>query len=295
MKLHSLMQQFFASRALSTSKRTLENYHYYLDPLDASPLSSYTITEITPEDLEIFLAAQAPRKSITTIRGFHTALVMLCNFALERRYLSASPMQFIRKPRSPRRVPDYFTDSQVRDLLAAVNNRRDRAIILMLLDTGVRRSELLAVDVKDTEFATGFVLIHGKGNKDRYVAIGTQTTAALQEYLLDHPKRGALFRNSRTESRLRKEGLRSMLQRVKARAGLECRANPHKFRHSFARFYLLRGGDLETLRAILGHEDIRLTSRIYAHFLREGIKEKHRQCSPVDFGQWEQEKLWPSP
>jgi len=221
------------------------------------------------------------------LQGFHTALSALFNFAVEQGYLATSPVKAIKQPKANARVPDYFSDAQVRALLGACGCRRDRAILLTLLDTGLRRAELLNLNVEDLDFDEGFILVRsGKGNKDRYVPFGQRCGSALKELLLDHPGQGALFRN-RTNKRLQSGGLRSMLLRLKEQAGLDCRVHPHKFRHTFARLYL-KTGDLETLREILGHEDIRITSNTYARFLRAGLKEKHRRCSPVDTHNWEQ-------
>jgi site-specific recombinase XerD len=287
--LAHLIEAFIHSRTLHVAARTIEWYHYTLGPL-AESLGDRPVASISTADIESFLARMSPGRSPRTLQSFYTAIVALCNWAVERGHLAANPTAPIHPPdphRHRRHIPDTFSDAQVRALLAACQERRDRAILLVLLDCGLRRNELLGLDLEDTDFDDGFLLVHGKGNKDRYVPIGSRALAAVREYLLGHPGHGALFLN-RHRRRLEKGGLRSMLSRIKARAGLECRVHPHKFRHTFARCYLAGGGDLETLRAILGHEDIRLTSQVYAHFLRGGLKDKHRRCSPVNHHQWEQ-------
>lgn len=296
MKVAELVHQFIASRELAGLRpRTLEWYHYNLDPL-VQTLGDRSIQQLTGEDLETFLAGQAHGRSLRTLEGFFTALTVLFNWAVERGYLSTNPMRILKSPgrqrRKQKKIPDVFNDAEIRALLMACDNRRDRAILLILLDTGLRRDELLGLNVEDVDFAEGFLLIRGgKGGKDRYVPVGNTTIAALREILLEHPGNGTLFRN-RFGDPLEKGGLRSMLNRLKERAGLTCRVHPHKFRHTFARNYLRRGGDLESLRDILGHEDIRITAEIYSSFTRGGLKEKHRACSPVDNANWEQQELW---
>jgi site-specific recombinase XerD len=286
-----LIEAFINSRTLHVAPRTVEWYNYTLTPLAAS-LGDRPVDQVTTADIESFLARMSPGRSPRTLQSFYTAIVALCNWAVERGHLASNPTSPIHPPdpdRHRRHIPDYFSDAQIRALLAACQYRRDRAILLVLLDTGLRRNELLGLDVEDVDLQAGFLLVHGKGNKDRYVPIGSRALAAVQEYLIGHPGRGPLFLN-RHHRRLRAGGLRSMLSRIKQRSGLGCRVHPHKFRHTFARAYL-EHGDLETLRAILGHEDIRLTSQVYAHFLRGGLKDKHRRCSPVDHHQWEQATL----
>jgi site-specific recombinase XerD len=289
LKLEMLINHFIASKALSVSPRTLEWYHYNLGPL-ADALGQYNAVQVTTEDLEAFLASQAPGRSARTLEGFHTALRALFNWALERGKIFTNPMAPIKGRRARRKIPEIFSNAQIRDLLAAAGNRRDRAILLILLDTGLRRNELLSLDIEDLDLEEGWLKIHGKGDKDRFVPIGDIAGAALGEMLLDHPRTGPLFLNCHG-LRLQKGGLRAMLLRLRDQARLSCRVHPHKFRHTFARNYLQRG-DLESLRDILGHEDIRITAEIYGSFTRARLKEQHRRCSPVDHANWEQLELW---
>lgn len=291
MTLNDLISQFLASRALSVRPRTMEWYHYNLDPL-ADTLGQRSLDQVTIQELEAFLACQAQGRSPQTVKGFYTAINTLFNWAVQRNHLPSNPVKKIPNPkrRLPKKIPEVFTDAEVRALLTAVDNRRDRAILLTLLDTGIRRHELLALDVKDADFQEGFLLVHGKGDKDRYVPIEPTALDALREMLIEHPKHGPLFRN-RYGQRLQPLGLRSMLLRLKRRAGLECRVHPHKFRHTFARNYL-KWGDLESLRDILGHATIAITSEFYASFIRGHLKEKHRRCSPVENLHWGQPQLW---
>lgn len=294
MKLDDAITQFLASKSLTVRSRTVEWYKYCLRPL-ADALGNRPIKKIRTEELEAFLARQAMGRSPKTQESRYTALKTFFRWAIERGHLSgeSSPMNGIASPhrKRERKIPEVYTDREIRALLRAVDNRRDRAILLTFLDTGVRRDELLSLDVPDADFDDGFLKVRGKGGKERFVPIEAKALAALREMLLEHPGHGALFRTHRTGSRLQHGGLRSMLLRLKSAARLTCRVYPHKFRHTFARNYL-KHGDLESLREILGHEDITTTSRFYASFLRGSLKEKHRRCSPVELSNWNQERLW---
>ena len=290
MMLIKLINQFIISKSLTVRPRTLEWYHYNLKPLSQA-LGQNVATQVTTEDLETFLASQAPGRSQRTLEGFYTALHALFAWALERGHIPANPMTSIKRPHARRMLPEIFSDDQIRALLRAADNRRDRAILLVFLDTGLRRNELIHLDVENLDPEGGFLLVFdGKGGKDRYVPIGEAATAALREMLIDHPRTGPLFQNCYGQ-RLKAGGLRSMLLRIRERAGLTCRVHPHKFRHTFARNYLRRG-DLESLRDILGHEDIRITAEIYGSFTRARLKEQHNRCSPVDHAAWEQLDPW---
>lgn len=291
MKLKELVTRFLAAKQLSVRARTLEWYHYNLDPL-AEVLGEREVEELSTEDLEGFLAGQYEGRSPKTQEGFYTALNTFIRWLQGRGYLERSPMNGIKSPRKRRRqtkIPEIFTEAEIRAMLRAVGNRRDRAVLLTLLDTGLRRAELLRLDVKDVDFAEGFLKVHGKGGKDRFVPIESESLHAIREYLMDHPRHGPLWQN-RFGERFQAGGLRSMLNRLKKKAGLTCPVHPHKFRHTFARYYL-KSGDLESLREILGHADIRITAETYGTFLKGWIKEKHRRCSPVSNGNWDQAGL----
>jgi len=289
MTVKELVSIFMASRKVVVRPKTLAWYEYTLTPL-VTALGDRAVADVRPEDLERFLAGQREGRSDATMRDFHMALRALFNFAEHRGYVKRSPMQFVPRPKRPPTVPVTYSDAEIRALLSAARSQRDRAIVLTLLDTGLRASELLGLEVRDLDLTEGWILVRGgKGGKDRWVPIGDTVMAALRELLseTDHPGSGLVFRG-RDGRRLQLGGLRALLLRLKERAGLDCPVYAHKFRHTFAKLYLQRGGDLESLREILGHADVTTTSRHYACFLRDGLKAKHRACSPVDHGRFDQ-------
>jgi site-specific recombinase XerD len=170
--------------------------------------------------------------------------------------------------------------------LLAVASRRDRLIIALLLDTGLRLSELAGLRVGDL-LPDGYLRVRGKGGKERLVPLGTVTEARLPDYLAHGRPRPVgrdvdhifLARDGRPLSPV---AIQHALRRLGRRAGLTgVRTNPHTFRHTFAKLYLLNRGDLFSLQRILGHTTLDMVRR-YVNLDTGEVKRQHAQASPVD-------------
>jgi integrase/recombinase XerD len=166
---------------------------------------------------------------------------------------------------------------------------RDEAIILLLLDTGVRAAEFCALSIEDLDLMSGKLQIkHGvkggaKGGGGRSVYLGKVSKKALWRYLEKHPYRedseAPLFLSYRN-GRMTPNSLRHLIKSLAGKMGIE-KCHPHRFRHTFAISYLRSGGDVFTLQAILGHKSLEMTKH-YARIAEVDLAEAHRKASPVD-------------
>ncbi|MFZ5916090.1 MAG: tyrosine-type recombinase/integrase [Chloroflexota bacterium] len=175
---------------------------------------------------------------------------------------------------------------------------RDRAIVLVLVDTGIRAGELVGLKMKDLSLREGEIRAFGKDQEERLVPIGRQAIKALTRYLEsrhDHGNNRPVFISKHTDEALTVHGLRQILKRLARRAGLEERIYTHLFRHTFSQRWMTDGtdgGDLESLRLALGHNQLS-TTRIYAGLQIEEVKRKHQKLSPANrLLQAEQLRLW---
>lgn len=164
---------------------------------------------------------------------------------------------------------------------------RDRAILLLLLDTGIRAGECARLLVGDLDFATGDVAIRrfGTGRKThgRHVRVSARTAAALWDYLSQRPTPrpdDPLFLSTRTKRALDRNRLANLIEDLGARAGVSD-AHPHRLRHTFAIEYLRNGGDIYTLQSLLGHSELDMVKR-YLALARADLADAHRRASPVD-------------
>ena len=161
---------------------------------------------------------------------------------------------------------------------------RDRAIILFLLDTGVRAQELCDLLVGDVDMESGAAQVRrGKGDKGRTVYLGVIARAALWKYV-----KGRRFRDSQdalfataTDGPIERNALRKMLRAAGKRAEVTEPVTPHRFRHTFAITYLRNGGDVFTLQQMLGHATMEMVRR-YLALAQEDMAAAHRRASPAD-------------
>lgn len=162
-----------------------------------------------------------------------------------------------------RRLPTWLTDAERKRLLNVEMAARDRAIVTLFLYSGLRCNELRMLDVEDLDFEEMTVLVRfGKRSKQRLVPLHAEAAAALSEHLGGRTA-GPVFLSER-KLRISLRRLRSLVKGLGQQAGLRKDLHPHALRHSFAVALLEANVDLETIRDLLGHEDIKTTS-IYLH------------------------------
>jgi site-specific recombinase XerD len=203
--------------------------------------------------------------------------------------LPSNPLRAVPLPRVPERLVPSLRDPEIIALLRAVDGsrdpERDRAIVLLLLDTGVRVSEAASVRVGDLDLVEGRCRVFGKGGKERLVPIGRRARKALRIWLSHrHGVRDddPLFTGSGGR-RLTARGVYQLVHRLASRAELQTRCSPHVLRHTFARSFLTNGGDVFSLQRILGHSpsSIQVTRR-YVDLVDDDLRAVHRAASPAD-------------
>jgi integrase/recombinase XerD len=202
--------------------------------------------------------------------------------------LEKSPAGRVRSARLPRRLPRPWTREDVRRLLEAPFDgpagARDRAMLETLYGAGLRVSELVFLRLSQLNLDGGYVVVIGKGNKERPVPIGAPAREALRAYL-DGPRAALLaerasphvFVTARGRA-MSRQGFWKLLGRRALALGLPA-VSPHRLRHSFATHLLEGGADLRAVQAMLGHADI-ATTQIYTDVARARLRELHRRFHP---------------
>jgi integrase/recombinase XerC len=197
----------------------------------------------------------------------------------------------IRTPKQEKRLPRYLEVEQIEKLFSNCDTTtllgaRDRAILETLYSTGIRVSELVALNLGDVDFGTNVVRVRGKGRKERIVPIGPGAVKAILHYLdmrraAIPPGRGdteALFINKHSQ-RLSTRSVRRKLDKYLLNAGLDLSVSPHTLRHSFAAHMLQRGADLRSLQELLGHQSLS-TTQIYTHLTGNKLREDYEKSHP---------------
>lgn len=245
---------------------------------------------ITPEIIRgLITHLQASGVSAFTTRGYVQVVKGLFTWLENEGYIEYNPIRRVKLPKTPRYVVRPLEEDQVRSLLAAIDPRtatgsRDLAILLLLLDTGMRLGELAGLTLAQGELALrdGMLKVFGKGARERLVPVGGTAQNALRRYLHLHRPQAfaaALFLGSSGQP-LTSEGIRQAIRRVSQRAGVPG-VHPHRLRHTAAVTFLRAGGDVFALQRILGHSTLAMT-RNYVTLTDTDIKAAHLRASPAD-------------
>lgn len=229
------------------------------------------------------LSAASTARCLAAVRGLH-------RYLLSDDLARHDPTENVESARGWKRLPKTLSSDDVETLLlqperTSVLGIRDRAMLELMYATGLRVSELVGLTLQNINLERGFLVVMGKGSKERAVPLGEAAVTALNEYLsaaratlLDGRESDSLFISSK-----RRQITRQMLwERIKLyarKAGITKPLSPHVLRHSFATHLLDNGADLRAVQAMLGHADIS-TTQIYTHVSRERLRKVHEKYHP---------------
>ncbi len=229
------------------------------------------------------LAPRSRARLLAALRGFF-------KFMVRDGHLNESPVANLTSPRLRRHLPAVLSVGEVERLLAQPNltlplGQRDAAMLELLYATGLRVSELITLTVGRVNLEVGFLVVVGKGSKERIVPMGEVATEAVRRYVLESRPRmlkgrvsEILFVTNRRKAMTR-QGFWKLLKKYGRQANLQKSLTPHTLRHSFATHLLERGADLRSVQTMLGHADIS-TTQIYTHVASERLKKVHQQYHP---------------
>jgi integrase/recombinase XerC len=228
-------------------------------------------------------------RKLATLRSFY-------KFLVKRSQVSSNPVVAVRTPKQEKKLPRFLEYAEVQKLLETppVNSwlgARDRAILETLYSTGIRVSELVALNMDDIDFLGEVVHIRGKGKKERISPIGSSALQVIQHYMEFRNKRAqnnsnfdskVLFVNKHGR-RLSTRSVRRKMDKYLKMAGLDPAISPHTLRHSFATHMLNNGADLRSVQELLGHQSLS-TTQIYTHLTTKKLKEVYENAHPRNNG-----------
>jgi integrase/recombinase XerD len=285
------------AQARRLSPHTLEDYNRTFNKL-LKFTNDPPISKLTPPILRNFLIAQPV--SAKTLLNIHVAISALFTWLIQENLVQENPMRQVARPKPEKRTISPFTETDLKLLISSLNKSRsytcksktvqnarptairDRAIVLLLLDTGLRATELCTARILDLDLKNRRLKVFGKGSKERILPFSPRTGQALWRYLTtrpDDPLDRPLFLTQQSLPMTR-DRLLKLLNHLGDRAGVP-NCHPHRFRHTFAILYLRNGGDPFTLQLILGHSDISTVKR-YLTIAQSDLDAQHRLNSPVD-------------
>lgn len=266
--------------------KTLDWYRWHLGRaqkwLEDAP-EWHALDILTPEGLQAYY--RSTRNLAKTTRRHMVAALQAFGAWLEKEHGLANPAKRLKKPRPTKELPKVLSPTELLRLLAVLDDEspRERALVLLFLDTGLRVSEVASLKRADVDVAAGQLTVRcGKGNKGRVVFFFVQCGNALAEYLATHDHEAVFVgeRRGRSPDPLTDNGIRQILRRLAARHGFTD-LSPHTLRRTCGTELAANGVDLSTIADQLGHEEV-TTTRMYTRLADVRRREVLRRASPVD-------------
>ena len=269
------------------SKNTIENYTFDIEKLvlflhqheiQVSPIS------ITEETVQQFIYEISSKVNARSQSRIISGLKSFFNYLVFEDYRKDTPLELIEVPKTGRKLPDTLATEEIDALISAIDlstpeGERNRAMLETLYGCGLRVSELVGLKISDLFFEEGFIKIHGKGNKERFVPIGELAEKYITIYKetirvhtpIQKGFEDTLFLNRRGRQ-LTRAMIFTIINNLADLIELNKKISPHTFRHSFATHLLENGSDLRSIQLMLGHESI-TTTEIYVHLDRKFLKQ----------------------
>jgi len=209
----------------------------------------------------------------------------------ERRIIDRSPFATLKTPSIPKTIIKPLTAEQIQQMLECCPDYflgvRDKTIVLLFYDSGLRRSEAVNIKLDDVDIKNGIIKVMGKGAKERRVAIGEETRRALTMYLLrrtdSQPWLFVTRDRAKDPEKMSPRAIYLVVKRLMQRAGITgVKLGPHTLRHSFATASIRNGANLFYVQSLLGHSTLNMTRRYAATVDSEEAIKNHKNFSPAD-------------
>lgn len=270
------------------SRNTVENYlrdliHFF------NALEIEDIRQVTKEDIDDYLSLLNDQYASSSIERKMVTLRQFYAFLLQERYIDTNILASFDLPKRRRSLPHVLTMEDIYQLLASIDQstlmgKRDYCMILLLISTGMRVSELTHLKTSSLNLRAQKIKVIGKGQKERIIPVDSQTCEILQSYInderriLDQQSSPLLFLTRKGEM-ISRENFYYRLNKHAQNAALSKHITPHMLRHTFATTLLEGDADLRSIQELLGHSDI-ATSTIYTHVARHKINEDYHKFHP---------------
>lgn len=293
-KKDRLLERYFKYLEVerNASPRTIIAYRHALAKFKTFAGDKTSWSECTAQQFRGFLldcmkegmARSYVRLTFAALRSFYKYLV-------EREGFRDNPLREVQLPKMEKKLPIVLSVSQVDELLTTPGRAerqdqaptwaaaRDAAMMELFYSSGLRLSELAALNVADVDTFSETVRVLGKGRKERIVPVGQVALKAIQQYRQEaNVQSGPMFL-SKLRKRISTRSIWLMLKKHLSQTSIQLRISPHKLRHSFATHLLDNGADLRSVQTLLGHVNLS-TTQIYTHVTMERVKKAYDQAHP---------------
>jgi integrase/recombinase XerC len=276
----------------NSSPRTIIAYRYALEKFKHFAGDKMSWQDCTAHQFRAFLLdCMKAGMARSYVRLTFAALRSFYKYRVEREGLRENPLREVQLPKMEKKLPIVLSVGQVDELLTAPKKierlaqapawaaARDAAMMELFYSSGLRLSELTALNVADLDTISESVRVIGKGRKERIVPVGQIALKAIQQYRFEAGVQSGPLFISKLRKRMSSRSIWLMLKKHLSQTSIQLRVSPHKLRHSFATHLLENGADLRSVQTLLGHANLS-TTQIYTHVTTERLKEAYDQAHP---------------
>lgn len=287
MFLESVINEFLVVQLIrGNSQRTVEYYTLSLN-LFVEYVGNMDIEKLNLVDLQnYYIYLKSRGVSSVTIQTYIRALRAFLNWCYDEDYISVKLTDKFKLPKAKQIYLDVLSDYEIAVLFQIFDTKtflglRDYCICALMLDSGLRKNEVVTQSVFGCRYLDGYIIVNGKGNRQRVVPIGFNTRKHLMKWdtLIKNLDGDILFRKQDGEP-ITGNTIKQLFYRLKEVSGIK-RLRPHLLRHTFATRFIENGGDVFTLQCLLGHTTLDM-SRKYTHLSSAKMVERYHAFSPLD-------------
>jgi site-specific recombinase XerD len=286
---------------MNLANTTIRGYDFIINRLKRY-MSDKGISELEQVDkyfMQGYLSYLSSQVSKTSVKDYYITLNVFFNYLATSGLLPVNPLADISKPKGSKRLARSFTPQELKLIFDTIDKSsflgyRDYTILSILLGTGIRKSELIGLRSMDIYLEISMIKIIGKGDKQRNIPLTELLRKIIVKYLklrMEYISERGLSNSSyliinEKGNRFGLSGINSMFKRIKDNSGVVGeRVSSHTIRHTFAKSFLLNGGDIFTLQRLMGHEDISTTKK-YISLNDNDIRVQNDRYNPLENDRW---------
>lgn len=280
-----MFERNYSQRTVREYKDDLKAFESFYKKIDETlswdSIDSDVVRNWVVGMMDVGLTPATVNRRLSTLRTFY-------KYLLKREWVEVDPVRVLRGPKKEKLLPFFLREEEM-DRLLDENffsddffGRRDRLMLSVFYETGIRLSELVGLDEQNVDLVLSQLKVTGKRDKQRIIPFGDRLQRMLKDYLDEKATLGdrspALFVDENLK-RMKNDKVRRLVQRYLSNVSTLKRKTPHVLRHTFATTMLDNNADLETLKELLGHESVS-TTEIYTHTTFEELKRMYNQAHP---------------
>jgi len=285
--IEKILNEFLLEQKIrGNSKNTIKYYQRFVGYF-IKYAGNKNINEITIKDVKEYYVYNADKEiSSETIKTYMRAVRVFLSWCYNEEYIKVNILEKYKLPKASKKVKNILTENEIELLFSSFNQNdfiqyRNYCICLLMLDSGLRMNEVTTLKISNSHINENYIIVDGKGNKQRAVPLGINTKNALLKYIsIRNPvNHDNLFLDIHNKP-INNYTIKNMIRKLKIKTGIK-RIHAHLLRHTFATKYLENGGDIYTLQSILGHTSLEMVKK-YIHTTPKKIVVNFSSFSPVD-------------